>query len=98
MEAIALAAPEETLAVLEKSQIVVDVDPVRVFLVQNGVSSAGGGFGDEEVEAVLNAVQLFDGDGMTVGEPDEAGEEIVARLAKIHPAGFTAGCGDDADA
>src|SRR5208282_5045196 len=91
MKTVALTAPDEALAILEELEIVADVDPVWVFLMHDGVCGAGGGIGNEEVEAVLNAVKFLDCYGMAVGEPDEARKEIVAGLAEVHPVRFAAG-------
>ena len=55
-EAIALAAPEEMVAVAEKMQMVIDVDPVGVLFVQQEPGGAGFGVGQQQIELILDAI------------------------------------------
>src|SRR5215472_14705380 len=72
-ETITLTAPEKLLAVSEKTEQIIDVDPVWVLLGENGPGVAGQGIGEDEVQPVLDAVEPLHGQRAGIRGPIHAG-------------------------
>ena len=97
VEAVALALPQEFLAFFEKPRGAMDIDPIRIGFAQRGARVTRPRIGDQQVQAVLNAVQPLDGDAGRIRQPGEAGQQRVTRLAQVHPPGSPARDGHNAE-
>src|SRR5689334_2430631 len=65
----ALIAPQETLAVLEKAEIVADVDPILILHGDRGARFAGAGVGDQKIKNGLFAIQALNGQVLGIHQP-----------------------------
>ncbi len=95
--AIALAGPQEALAVLEKLDVAIEVDPVRVGLLEYGGRRARFRVDRDHLQLVLHTTHAQDIHRARVRHPPGTRDQIsVARVADFEPLRGTAGGGDHA--
>src|SRR5450432_2503012 len=64
-----LAGPQETLAILQESKIVADIDPILIFFRERNAGNSARDVGDHEVESRLRAIEALNGKVFRVRQP-----------------------------
>ena len=84
--AVALAGPQEALAVLEEFDVAFEIDPVGVGFLEDGGGLAALGVDGDHLQFVLHAIHAQDVHRARVGHPAGARDQVgVAGVADLEP-------------
>ena len=73
------------------------VDPLRILFVKHHARRTGSGIREQQVQIVLHAIQALDENLPARWRPHHARQQILARLAQIHPSRRAAGSGNNSE-
>ena len=86
----ALARPQEALAVLQKIEIITDVNPIRIIFAERGARLACSGVCNQEIECGLRAIEALNREMLRIHKPVHARNVNTGFRSGVHRTRFTA--------